>query len=405
MSSWEPVGGGVCAPRGFLAGAAAMGIKNPAVKRLDCALIFSECPASVAGVFTTNRFKAAPVLWDQGVCVRGAARAVFANSGNANACTGERGILDAQETAARVADRMSIPVTEVCVASTGVIGVPLPMDRILAGVDACAAALSASGSGDAARAIMTTDTVPKEFAAEISLGGKTVRIGAIAKGAGMIAPNMATMLCFITTDAAVPPDLLRRMLADAVDVSFNCICVDNDMSTNDTVLFFANGASGVEITDPNSAAGRIFAEGLKQICITTAQALVRDGEGATRFVTIEVTGASDNQAARTVAQSVARSMLCKTAFHGGDPNWGRIACAVGYSGIHFEPDRISVRIGDVTVMAEGLPTDYREEDAAAAMKERDIHIGITLGDGPGRAVCWTSDLSQEYIRINADYRT
>jgi len=404
MNAWTGTDGGVCAPRGFLAAAAAMGIKNPAVKRVDCALICSDRPAAVAGVFTTNRVKAAPVLWDQGVCVHGTARAIFANSGNANACTGERGIADARETAARVAARLDTPVTEVLVASTGVIGVPLPMERILAGVDACAAALSGFGSSEAARAIMTTDTVPKEMAIERTFPEGTSRIGAIAKGAGMIAPNMATMLCFITTDADVSPRLLRDMLGRVVNRSFNCICVDNDMSTNDTVLVLANGASGVIIREGTENA-RIFEEGLEYLCVQMAQALVRDGEGATRFVTIEVTGAADDRSAWTAAQSVARSMLCKTAFYGGDPNWGRIACAVGYSGVIFEPDRLCVRIGDVTVMAEGLPTDYREADAAAAMKEREIHIGISLGDGPGRAVCWTSDLSTEYVRINADYRT
>ncbi|HOV60883.1 MAG TPA: bifunctional glutamate N-acetyltransferase/amino-acid acetyltransferase ArgJ [Candidatus Hydrogenedentes bacterium] len=404
MNPWTPVDGGVCAPRGFQAAAAAMGIKNPAARRLDCALIYSERPATVAGVFTTNRVKAAPVLWDQGVCVRGVARAIFANSGNANACTGERGIADARETAARVAARLDIAVTEACVASTGVIGVPLPMDRILAGVDACAAALSTSGSSEAARAIMTTDTVPKEMAIALAMPGGTVRIGAIAKGAGMIAPNMATMLCFITTDGAIEPECLKAMLGRAVEQSFNCICVDNDMSTNDTVLMLANGASGVTIDrDPEST--RIFEDGLRHVCAEMARALVRDGEGATRFVTIEVSGAADDRSARTAAQSVARSMLCKAAFHGGDPNWGRIACAVGYSGVDFEPSRLRVRIGNVTVMAEGLPTDYREDEAAAAMKERDIYIGISLGDGPGRAVCWTSDLSAEYVRINADYRS
>lgn len=404
MSTWIPTDGGVCAPSGFLAAAAAMGIKNPAIRRLDCALICSDRPAAVAGVFTTNRIKAAPVVWDRGVCVRGAARAIFANSGNANACTGERGLADVQETAERVAARLDLRITEICVASTGVIGVPLPMERILAGVDACAAGLSASGSGEAARAIMTTDTVPKEMAIEQTFAEGTVRIGAIAKGAGMIAPHMATMLCFITTDAEISPELLRPMLSRAVSRSFNCICVDNDMSTNDTVLVLANGASGVLIREGTEQA-RQFEAGLESLCVGMAQALVRDGEGATRFISIEVTGAVDDRAAWTAAQSVARSMLCKTAFCGGDPNWGRIACAVGYSGVAFEPERLCVRIGDVTVMAEGLPTGYRETDASAAMAGREISIGISLGDGPGRAVCWTSDLSAEYVRINAYYRT
>ncbi len=404
MNPWKSVPGGVCAPLGFLAASASAGVKHPGTDRLDCALIYSERPASVAGTFTTNALKAAPVLWDQGVCVRGTARAIFANSGNANACTGERGIQDTRETAARVAERLDIPVTEVCVASTGVIGVPLPMDRILRGVDACVGALSREGSAGAARAIMTTDTVPKEMAVEAQLPEGTARIGAIAKGAGMIAPNMATMLCFITTDAAVSPGDLAEMLRHAVSGSFNCICVDNDMSTNDTVLMLANGASGTSVT-PGTPSGRIFRDALEFLCGEMARALVRDGEGATKFVTIEVSGAADDASARKAAQAVARSMLCKTAFYGSDPNWGRIACAVGYSGAAFEPDRLCVRLGDITVMAEGLPTDYREADAAAVMAKRDIYIGITLGDGPGSAVCWTSDLSADYVRINADYRT
>lgn len=403
----KPVDGGVCAPRGFRAGTAAAGVKTPGSSRLDCALVFSDTPARIAGVFTTNQVKAAPVQWSEGVCIRGAARAVFINSGNANACTGAQGIEDAQAAAEQIALALDVPVTEVAVLSTGVIGVPLPMDRISEGIAHCAASLTAGPEpGDAAaRAIMTTDTVPKSVAREVELSSGTVRIGGMAKGAGMIAPNMATMLGVLTTDAALEEEDLRALLRGCVEKSFNCICVDNDQSTNDAVLLMANGAAGHPPLRKGARDHELFAAALEETCIALAQELVRDGEGATKFVTIAVEGAPCAASARRVARSIAQSMLCKTAFHGEDPNWGRIACAAGYSGVDFEPRNLGIWLDAVQVLHEGLPAHYEEAEAAAVLRLPAFTVRVSLGTGPGTCTFWTSDLSYEYIRINADYRT
>ncbi len=395
---------GVCAPKGFRAAAVAAGIKKPGTTRLDCALIASDVPATVAGVFTTNVVHAAPVKYCREVCARGVARAIVANSGNANACTGDKGYEDAKATAALAGKLLGIAPEEVCVSSTGVIGVPLPMERLAQGVEKCAGLLSEENGADAARAIMTTDTVPKEMAVEVPLTGGVVTIGAIAKGAGMIAPNMATMLCFITTDAAIAASDLQSLLRKAAAKSFNCICVDNDMSTNDTMLCLANGASGVNIT-PGSDDEQKFSDALTKICIAMAQALVRDGEGATKFIEITVTGAADDAEARTIAGSIAKSQLCKTAFYGQDANWGRIACAAGYSGATFNPAALDLHIQDIHVLKAGQPTTYSEEKIQELMKEKEIKIVLTLHEGTGSAIFWTSDLSLDYVKINADYRT
>ncbi len=397
--------GGVCAPRGFRAAGVSAHIKNLQTTKKDCALIVSDVPAVAAGVFTTNKVKAAPVLWTQGVCVRETARALFANSGNANACTGAQGLSDAQTTAEMVAEALGVAITEVCVCSTGVIGVPLPMDRIANGVSDCLVALSATGGADAAAAIMTTDTVPKEIAVEVPLDCGTVRIGAIAKGSGMIAPNMATMLCFITTDAALRAADLRTLLSDCAKHSFNCVCVDNDSSTNDTLLCLANGQSGAPLLEPGTADFNAFADVFLKICIAMAQALVRDGEGATKFIEILVEGANSDAEAQLAAKAVAQSQLCKTAFFGQDPNWGRIACAVGYSGAEFCQEHLRISIEGLEVVHDGTPTPFEEAHAAELMKRRDIHVHVSLGAGPGMALYWTSDLSHDYVSINADYRS
>jgi len=401
----NPIDGGVAAPQGFRAAGVSAKIKNLKSTKKDCALVLSDAPAAIAGVFTTNLVKAAPVLWTRDVCARGRARAVFANSGNANACTGDRGLADARATAAHAAAALGVAPEEIAVLSTGVIGVPLPMDRILQGVDACIAALSSNGGADAAQAIVTTDTVPKSMAVEMNIGGRAVRVGAMAKGAGMISPKMATMLCVISTDAPIAFQPLQLALMDAVDQSFNRICVDNDMSTNDTVLCLANGLAGDDPIVPGSPDFAVFAEALREMCTALAQALVRDGEGATKFVAITVEGAASDADAERIARAVAASQLCKTAFFGQDPNWGRIACAAGYSGAAFDPARLCLWIGSVQVLDNGLPATYEEAAAAACMRERDIAIRIRVGDGPGRCRFWTSDLSHDYVRINADYRT
>jgi len=399
------IDGGVCAPQGFQASGFNGNIKGKGLDRKDCALVTSQVKASIAGTFTTNVLKAPPIQWTEGVCIRGEGRAIFINSGNANACTGSIGVADAQKTAERIALALEVPVTEVAVLSTGVIGVPLPMERILNGVDGCVNALSPAGNLDAAQAIMTTDTVAKEMAIEIPLSTGPIRLGAMAKGSGMIAPNMATMIAVLTTDARIAPENLRAALKHSVDRSFNCMCVDNDMSTSDAVVCLANGMAMGAALEPGTPDFEAFGEALDQICIAMAQAVVRDGEGATKFIEIRVNGAENDNDAKTAARSIAHSQLCKTAFFGEDANWGRIACAAGYSGVTFSPEDLSILLGDLPVVHEGLPTLFDETAAKAIMSQRDIVVSVSLGDGPGSAVFWTSDLSHAYVSINADYRT
>ncbi|MDX9971539.1 MAG: bifunctional glutamate N-acetyltransferase/amino-acid acetyltransferase ArgJ [FCB group bacterium] len=395
---------GVTAPTGFRAAGFAAAIK-PTSSKKDCALVVSEAPASVAGVFTQNKVKSATVLWNQEICRQGTAQAVFVNSGNANACTGEQGLRDAEATAERVAEGLGASRDNVCVCSTGVIGVPLPMDRILNGVDGCLASLSPEGGADAAVAIMTTDTVPKEASIEVELSRGRVTVGAMAKGSGMIAPNTATMLVFITTDASIEPGPLYSLLKQAADRSFNCICIDNDCSTNDTVLCLANGLAEAQPLMPGTPDYAAFGEALVSLCQDLAQRLVRDGEGATKFVTISVSGADTDEDAKMIARAVAQSQLCKTAFYGNDANWGRIACAAGYSGAPLNPDSLQVWLNDIKVMEDGRRADYREEDASERVRQPEFTVRISVGEGPGQAVFWTSDLSFDYIRINAEYRS
>jgi len=400
----KTVEGGVAAPKGFRASGVAAGIKPKSTKN-DCALVVSDTASAVAGMFTTNVMKAPPVVWNEEVCAKGAARAVFINSGNANAATGERGFRDARATAEAVANKLRIPIGEACVCSTGVIGVPLPMDRILDGVTRCVESLSAKGHGDAARAIMTTDTVPKERAYEVALSSGVIRIGAMAKGSGMICPNMATMIAVITTDAAVHAPVLSNVLREAVAGSFNCISVDNDMSTSDTVLCFANGAAGLPAIAPGTPDFNTFKTALDSVCRELAKLLVKDGEGATKLVEITVSGTQTDAEAKTVARAIGLSQLCKTAFFGQDPNWGRIVCAAGYAGVPFEPGRVALWLEDVQLVSQGMPAACAEADAAAAMKRPEFRIRLEVGNGPGSAVFWASDLSYDYVKINADYRT
>lgn len=397
------IDGGVGAPQGFTVSGVYAGIKkNPSKK--DCALIVSDRDATAAGMFTRNLLKSPPVVWNQALCRAGSARAVFINSGVANAATGPAGHEDVRTTADYVAGKIGADPSGICLCSTGVIGVRLPMDKIRAGIDACHAALSENGSGDAATAIMTTDKVAKAKAVEVTIDGKPVRIGAIAKGAGMISPNMATMICLLTTDAGVTSNVLQDALRSCVDLSFNRIGIDNDMSTSDTVLLLANGASGVDL-DANHAGWSAFYDALLGICQEMAAWLVKDGEGVTKFVTIAVDGTANDEDARTVARAIGNSMLCKTAFFGEDPNWGRFACAAGYAGVDFDPANLDIALDGVTICAGGLAADYREEDAAAVMKQPEFRIGVSVGGGPGHAEFWTSDLSHDYVSINADYRS
>ncbi len=404
MSAPEPIAGGVCAVPGFTASAAAAGIKHAGSDRLDCALFHTTPAANIAGVFTTNRVRAASVQWTHGVCVRGTARAVFFNSGNANAATGAQGIEDVQAIAEQVSLGLDIPITEVAVGQTGVIGVPVPMDRLQRGLAACLEGLGPDDEA-AARAMMTTDTVPKRAACRVQLSHGPVTVGGVAKGSGMIQPNMATMLCLVATDATAELPVLQAMVRAAADDSFHCIAVDNDLSTNDTLLLLANGAAAqAPVLSDTEDYARLLA-GVRHVCVDLAQQIVRDGEGATKFVEIEVEGAASDEDARRAARAIALSQLCKTAFFGEDPNWGRFISAAGYSGAVFEPRDLSLWLGGLQLMEAGLPLDYAEADAQAAMRDTDLHLRLALGDGPGRATFWTSDLSYDYVRINAEYRT
>lgn len=396
--------GGVTAPEGFKGSGVHAGIKNDPEK-LDCSLILSDTGCTIGGTFTRNLMKSPPVFWNIDRCALGTARGMFINSGNANAATGDQGKKDVIATAELIAKAASIRADEICICSTGVIGVTLPMDKIESGVKACVDALSLDGGLDAAKGIMTTDTVPKERAVEFQLYGKTVRIGAIAKGSGMILPNMATMICILTTDAAIPSAVIAPMLKKAVDISFNQIGIDNDMSTSDTVMLFANGQSGAPDLTEDSQDYALFSRTLTELCQDMAKDLVKDGEGATKFVEISVTGPDSNDDAKTIARAIGNSMLCKTAFFGQDPNWGRFAAAVGYAGVNFDPERLTIALNDVVLCKNGIVAEYREEDAADVMLKPEFTIHVSTGSGSGSAKFWTSDLSHDYVSINADYRS
>ncbi len=393
---------GVTRPLGFRASATAAGIKPG---RPDMALVVADASCAAAGVFTTNLAQAAPVLVSRQHLAAGRARAIVANAGCANAGTGEPGLADARETAALVAGALGCRADEVVVASTGVIGVRLPMPNVRSGVGALAAQLSRDGGAEAARAIMTTDTKPKEVTVELRLGDKTCRVGAMAKGAGMIAPNLATMLAFFTTDAAVAPQLLQQALRDAVGAGLNRITVDGDTSTNDTAVVLASGASGAPPIEGPGAAYDAFADALQQASLRLAEMLVRDGEGATKIARVLIEGARSTADADRIARTVAESPLVKTALHGGDPNWGRLLAAAGRAGVGFDVNRVSIWIGDVHVAEGGAARAYEEKVAAAAMHEDPVRFRIRLGEGSASSWMWTSDFSRGYVDINAHYRS
>ena len=391
---------GVCAPRGFVASAVSCGIKDPASDRLDLALIFSKKPCVAAGAFTTNRVKAAPVKVSQTHLRGGTLRAILANSGNANACTGVRGIHDAKAMAEAVAKPLGIRRTEVGVCSTGVIGLPLPMERIEPKLAGLVEGLGGKRGTEVARAIMTSDTRPKELAISFDLGGTRVRIGACAKGAGMISPNMATMLCFVTTDVTMSPTNLRKAVLEAVEESFNCITIDGDMSTNDTVLMLANGASGAPPLRRNGKRCRQFRKALKWVMRTLAQELVRDGERVTKFVTVEVKGARTYNAARKVAMAVCNSSLVKASWNGGDPNWGRIIHAVGYSRAGIREELIDILYDGKPACLGGLQADFPMDALREVAAQPEFTITIDLHQGRGEFTMFASDLSPEYIDFN-----
>jgi glutamate N-acetyltransferase / amino-acid N-acetyltransferase len=400
--SAHEVEGTVTTPRGFRAAGVACGIK---ASGLDLALIVSDMPAAAAGVFTVNRAQAAPVTVSRRnlSATSGRARAIVVNSGCANACTGVDGMRHAETMAARTAAAIDCSVPEVLVASTGVIGVKLDMEKVSGGIAAAVAALAPCGGKDAARAIMTTDPFPKMAAAEIASGPGLFRVGGIAKGSGMIEPNMATMLAFVTTDAAVEPALLQRALKAVVNDTFNAITVDGECSTNDCVLALANGASGVKLGDDDYP---IVLDALRAVCEPLAVGIVRGGEGATKLVTVRVTGAASDAEARRAARAIANSPLVKTAIHGGDPNWGRLVAVAGRSGSNFVLDSAAVRIGPIELFSAGTPHDERAPEAAEYLKGHDLVVAVDMGTGgSGSSQMWTCDLSAEYVRINAEYRT
>lgn len=393
---------GVTAPLGFRATAVEAGIKPD---RPDLALVVADSACAAAGVFTRNLAKAAPVLVSREHLAHGRARAIVANAGCANAGTGEAGLADARRMAALTAEAVGCSPEEVVVASTGVIGVRLPMDKVGAAVGRAATGLSREGGAAAARAILTTDTHSKEVVVELQLGGKPCLVGGMAKGAGMIAPNLATMLAFFTTDAAVEPSLLRQALVAAVGGSLNRITVDGDTSTNDCAVVLASGASGAPPIERPGPAFDVLQAALSEAALRLAEMLVRDGEGVTKVAQVRVEGARTAGEADRIARTVAESPLVKTALHGGDPNWGRILAAVGRSGVPLDTGEVSIWIGDVHVAERGAARDYEERLAAKAMQEDPVRLRIRLGEGEAAGWLWTSDFSHGYVDINAHYRS
>ncbi len=395
---------GVTGPKGFKAAGIFSGIKKA---KKDISLVFSEAPAKAAGVFTTSKVQAAPVLVCKQQLKRSASfRAIVVNSGNANACTGERGLNDAWAMVEAVAKETGIGVNEVFVSSTGVIGQYLPMEKITAGIPKVVSSLSTDGHLSAAEAIMTTDTFSKELAVSVNIDGVNVTIGGMSKGSGMIAPNMATMLAFITTDANITSELLTYSLKRAADRSFNRITVDGDTSTNDMVLILANGMAGnKEMNNPASMSFQKFYDALEYLLVRLSKMIVLDGEGATKFVEIEVTGAATEEAAVKAARSIASSSLVKTAINGEDANWGRILAAVGYAGIEFDPAEVEIFFGDVPILRKNYVISFSEEAAKRVLSQKEIRITVKLHQGMHVASFWTCDLSKEYVAINANYRT
>lgn len=410
---WTWTEGGVSAPQGFHATGVKAEVKYQ--DKYDIALIYSEVPAQAAGVFTRNQVKAHPLVLTQKYLGNGVAQAIVANSGNANACVGEAGDRAAEEMARRVASTLGIKMEDVLVASTGVIGVEMPVERVVQGIEDAAEILKGSelepawtplekneNAHQAALAIMTTDTAVKEFACELPCREGVIRLGGIAKGSGMIHPNMGTMLGFITTDAKLPAAQLQQLLRQAVDQSFNMVTVDGDTSTNDMVLFLANGESGIT---PVEEEWLTFQEMVKSFCIRLAQEIARDGEGATKFLEVHVSGAKSVEDARKLAKSICGSSLVKTAMFGEDANWGRILAAAGYAGAEFNPSQASIYLGDCLVAQDGQGVHFSEDVAKEILSRKDIKISLELKDAEGQATAWGCDLTHEYVTINGDYRT
>lgn len=394
---------GVTYAKGFKAAGVKAGIKKSG--NLDVAVIYTETPAAIAGTFTQNKVAAAPVYVSKETVATGSARAIVANAGCANACTGKQGMDDAYKTREIAAKELGINADDVIVGSTGVIGVTLPMDKLEKGIKDAVADLSETGSINAANAIITTDTHCKTMTVKFDIGDAEVHMGAIAKGSGMIRPNMATMLCYITTDLDIEQSLLQKALSTCVEKSFNMISVDGDMSTNDTVVVLANGLAGNKKITEENADYDIFCSNLMALCVELAKEIAADGEGASKFLTINVKGAKSFADAKTVGMAVANSPLVKTAFFGEDPNWGRVICAVGYSGADMVPEKTVVKFGGITIFDCGVGAQYDNEALVKVMRADDIVIDIELNLGDSDATVWTCDLSYEYVKINGEYHT
>lgn len=406
----KKIDGGVTAAKGYKAAATAAGIKYQ--NRTDMAMVYSEVPATIAGTFTTNVFKAAPVIWDRNIVKNiGKAQAIVVNSGIANACTGTEGDMLCQKTADAAAEALGIEADAVLLGSTGVIGMQLPIDRMQAGARTLAAQLKSGleAGTEAAQAIMTTDTHKKEIAYELEIGGKTVTIGGMAKGSGMIHPNMCTMLAYVTTDAAISHEMLQKAVSEIVVDSFNMISVDGDTSTNDTLLVLANGMAGNdEITAEGADYEKLY-EGLNAVCTTLAKEMAADGEGATKLMESIVLGADTKENARILAKSVVCSSLTKAAMYGCDANWGRELCALGYSSVQFDPMKVemSFKSGDqeILIFKDGAGVDYSEEEASKLLENDHVQIISKMNMGTESATAWGCDLTYDYVKINADYRS
>ncbi|KNZ42710.1 bifunctional ornithine acetyltransferase/N-acetylglutamate synthase [Acetobacterium bakii] len=400
--------GGVTTPKGFKAGGIHCGIKKQA---LDLGIIYSEVMATAAVMTTTNLVKAAPILWCMEVMKNPNVQAVIVNSGNANACTGEQGRSVVLSTAKKLGTTLNIGPETILIASTGVIGLPLPVEKILSGIDELVPLLGSSSEEGllAAQAILTTDTMAKTIGVEITINGVSVKIGGMAKGSGMIHPNMATMLSFVTTDAAIDADVLQKLLRETTIDSYNMISVDGDTSTNDMVTVLANGMAGNEKLTENSPDFEVFREAFVYVHKWLAKKIIRDGEGATKFLEVNVRGAKTKDDARVLAKSVTTSSLVKTAIFGEDANWGRVLCALGYAGAPFDPNKVSLvfssQAGMITLLNDGVPIAFDEDEAKKVLSETDITIIVELQEGDEKAVAWGCDLSYEYVKINGDYRS
>ena len=392
-------GGGVTSPRGFLAGATSAGIRDKYIGRLDLGILCSKVTCTAAAVFSTNKVKAAPLILSEQKLQKNKVRAVVINSGCANSNTGKQGIQDAQQMGEWAALQVGTTADEVQVSSTGVIGTYLPMERIRSGIERIV--LSAEGGHELAQAIMTTDTVPKEVAVK----ARDFVIGGMAKGSGMIHPDLATMLCFLTTDADVEVNFLKKSLREAVDVSFNMLSVDGDNSTNDTVLIMANGGAGGEKITAGNRQARIFGKALEKVCLHLTKEIARDGEGATKLIEITVCGAASDTEARAAARTIVSSSLVKAAVHGSDPNWGRVVAAAGRSGAELVTDKLELEIGGIRVVNGGEPVPYDKEKVVKHMDGQEVLMKLDLHLGNGKATAWGCDLSEEYVTINSDYTT